>query len=98
MKGVYVLHDQETGRAYVGSACADTGVWARLCQYVDSLHGGNAALRELVGQKGSDYARANLRFALLEFWSMRTSDEEVLARESYWNDVLMSRKFGLNRN
>lgn len=57
MKGVYVIHDQETGEPYVGSACGDTGIWARLCQYVDSLHGGNVALRELVGQKGPDYAR-----------------------------------------
>jgi hypothetical protein len=80
----------------VGSACGDTGIWARMCQYVDSLHGGNVALRELVGQKGPDYARDNLRFALLEFWSMRASDEDVLKRESYWKDVLLSRKFGLN--
>ena len=98
MKGVYVIHDQETGKPYVGSAYGDTGIWARLCQYVDSLHGGNRALRELVGKQGPDYARANLRFALLEFWSMRTADEHVLARESYWKDVLLSRKFGLNRN
>ena len=67
-------------------------------QYVDSLHGNNVALRELVGQEGPDYARKNLHFALLEFWSMRTADEEVLARESYWKDVLLSRKFGLNKN
>jgi hypothetical protein len=98
MKGVYVIHDQETGQAYVGSAYGDTGIWARLCEYVDSLHGGNVALRELVGQKGPDYARANLRFALLEFWSMRAADDDVLTRESYWKDVLLSRKFGLNRN
>lgn len=98
MKGVYVIHDQETGKPYVGSACGDTGIWARVCQYVDSLHGGNTALRELVGQKGPEYARTNLRFALLEFWSMRTADEHVLARESYWKEVLLSRKFGLNRN
>jgi hypothetical protein len=98
MKGVYVIHDVETGKPYVGSAYGDTGIWARLCQYVDSLHGGNVVLRELVGQKGPDYARANLRFALLEFWSMRATDEDVIARESYWKDILMSRKFGLNRN
>lgn len=98
MKGVYVIHDHETGQAYVGSAYGDTGIWARLCQYVDSLHGGNIALRELVGQKGPDYARRNLHFALLEFWSMRTADEDVLTRESYWKDVLLSRRFGLNRN
>lgn len=98
MKGVYVIHDQETGKAYVGSACGDTGIWARLCQYIDSLHGGNVGLRELVGKKGPDYARVNLRFALLEFWSMRAADEHVLDRESYWKNVLLSRKFGLNRN
>ncbi|PRC42621.1 hypothetical protein C6A85_000000109555 [Mycobacterium sp. ITM-2017-0098] len=98
MKGVYVIHDIETGKPYVGSAYGDTGIWARLSQYVDSLHGGNAGLRELVGQRGPEYARANLRFALLEFWSMRAADEDVLKRESYWKDVLLSRRFGLNRN
>ena len=98
MKGVYVIHDIETGKAYVGAAYGHTGIWARLCQYVDSPHGGNVALRELVGQKGADYARANLRSALLEFWSMRAADEDVIKRESYWKDVLLSRRFGLNRN
>lgn len=98
MKGVYVIHDEATGKAYVGSAYGDTGIWTRLREYVDSLHGGNVALRELVGAQGAEYARANLRFALLEFWSMRTADEHVLARESYWKNVLLSRKFGLNRN
>lgn len=98
MKGVYVIHDVTTGKPYVGSAYGDTGLWARLAEYVESLHGGNLALRELVGEKGLEYARANLRFALLEFWSMRTSDEQVLAREGYWKEVLLSRSFGNNRN
>ncbi len=98
MKGVYAIHDQVTGKPYVGSAYGDTGIWARLGEYVASLHGGNLALRELVGRNGPDYARRNLRFALLEFWSMRTSDEHVLAREGYWKEVLLSRDLGNNRN
>ena len=98
MKGVYVIHDQVTGKPYVGSAYGDTGIWARLEEYVTTLHGGDLALRELVEHEGREYARANLRFALLEFWSMRTSDEDVLAREGYWKDVLLSRKFGYNKN
>lgn len=40
----------------------------------------------------------HLHGALLEFWSMRTSDEHVLNRESNWKEVLMARKFGNNRN
>jgi hypothetical protein len=99
MKGVYVIHDQRTGKPYVGSAYGDTGIWARLSQYVTTLHGGNLALSKLVDREGRDYALAHLRFALLEFWSMRTSDEHVLAREAYWKEVLLSRgEFGYNKN
>lgn len=98
MKGVYVIHDQATGKPYVGSAYGDTGLWSRLGEYVTTLHGGNLNLRELVDREGREYARANLQFALLEFWSMRMSDEHVLAREAYWKDVLLSRKFGYNGN
>jgi hypothetical protein len=39
VKGVYVIHDQVTGRAYVGSASGESGIWTRLSQYVDKLHG-----------------------------------------------------------
>jgi hypothetical protein len=97
VKGVYVIHDRETGKPYVGSASGDTGIWARLCQCVNDPHGGKD-LRELVEAMGDDYARTNLSFALLEFWSPRTPDEHVLKRESYWKDVLLSRKFGHNKN
>lgn len=55
-------------------------------------------MRELVGQKGSDYARKNLWFALLEVCPPKASDDDVFERESCWKDVLLSRKFGLNRN
>lgn len=52
----------------------------------------------MVSEKGVDYARNNLTFALLEFWSMRTEDQHVLDREAYWKRVLMSREHGLNLN
>jgi hypothetical protein len=96
MKGVYVIHDRDTGMPYVGSARGDTGIWQRWGQYVDTAHGGNAALRALVKRKGVAYARENLMFALLEFWAMRTSDDFVLAREEYWKRVLLSKRSGLN--
>lgn len=99
MKGVYVIHDRATGKAYVGSAYGGTGVWSRWNTYVESLHGHNRDLRELVGIQGDEYARDNLTFALLEFWSMSTPDSEVLEREDYWKRVLLSRgEFGLNAN
>lgn len=98
MKGVYVIHDQVTGAPYVGAAYGDEGIWQRLCRYTKTLHGDNVALRALVQDKGTDYALQNLRFALLEFWSNRTKDQDVIDRETYWKQVLMSRTFGNNRN
>lgn len=98
MKGVYVIHDQVTAEPYVGAAYGDTGVWQRLCTYTETLHGGNVGLRDLVDEHGPAYARKNLRFALLEFWSMRMKDDHVIKRETYWKKVLLSRKFGINRN
>jgi len=96
MKGVYVIHDQLTGMAYVGAAYGDTGIWQRWTTYAQTLHGGNVGLRALVERQGSDYARQNLTFALLEFWSMRTEDQHVIDREAYLKRVLLSETFGYN--
>lgn len=98
MKGVYVIHDKETGAPYVGAAYGGTGIWQRLCTYAATLHGGNVELRALVAEKGEQYALENLRFALLEFLPSRTDDQRVIDREVYWKQVLMSRTHGNNRN
>ncbi len=62
------------------------------------IHGDNVGLRALVEGRGADYARENLIFALLEFWSMRTDDQHVLNRETYWKQVLRTRSLGYNKN
>jgi hypothetical protein len=99
MKGVYVIHDQMTGARYVGSASGvDRGIWSRWSDYAKNLHGNNKGLEELLLEKGDDYYRSNMRFALLEFWSMRTDDSTVLERESYWKDVMQARTLGHSRN
>lgn len=98
MKGVYVIHDQVTGARYVGSATGDTGLWSRWSSYATTLHGGNQGLVEHLAAHDEEYFRLNMRFALLEFWSMRTDDQHVLDRESYWKKVLHARSLGHNRN
>ena len=98
MKGVYVIHDTETGQRYVGSAYGDTGIWQRWATYAATLHGGNVGLKDLLDEVGEEYYRHNMRFALLEYWSMRTDDDHVLERESYWKDVLGARSLGYNKN
>jgi hypothetical protein len=98
VKGVYVIHDEETGAPYVGSAYGDTGVWQRWSYYAASLHGDNVGLKLHLDAIGEDAYRERMRFALLEFWSMRTDDQHVLDRETYWKSVLLSRSLGHNKN
>lgn len=98
MKGVYVIHDQISGARYVGSAYGDTGIWQRWSTYAATLHGGNVGLLAHLAEKGEDHFRRNMRFALLEFWSMRTEDQHVLDRETYWKEVLLARSLGHNKN
>lgn len=98
MKGVYVIHDELTGEPYVGSAYGDTGIWQRWSHYAFTLHGDNVGLKAHLAVKGEEYFRKTMRFALLEFWSMRTDDQHVIDRETYWKEVLISRSLGHNRN
>lgn len=56
-------------------------------------------MRRLLEEEGADYCRANLRYALLEHWDLRTSDEAILKREEFWKQILLTRgQQGLNRN
>jgi hypothetical protein len=99
VKGIYLITDTKTGRRYVGSAYGEQGVWSRWCSYVGSGHGGNVELRSLVTDPTLDYCRVNFRFALLEHRSSRTPDDVVIARETFWKRILLTRgEQGLNRN
>lgn len=94
--GVYLISDTLTGKLYVGSATGEGGIWGRWAQYVDG-HGNNLELKRLVGTEG--IARAgHFRFSVLEIADTHTGEPEVLARESHWKKVLLSRVHGLNAN
>jgi hypothetical protein len=99
VKGIYLISDTTTGKQYVGSAYGEQGIWSRWCTYVANGHGGNVELRALITDPTLEYCRKAFRFALLEFRPASTSDEVILARETFWKRILLTRgDFGLNRN
>lgn len=98
VKGVYLIVDTSNGKAYVGSAYGDAGIWSRLQCYMGTGHGGNDALVAVIDEKGVDYALKNFKFSILEIFAFNTSDDAILGREAYWKRVLLSREFGYNRN
>jgi hypothetical protein len=99
VKGIYLISDITTGKRYIGSAYGDQGIWSRWSSYVATGHGDNVELRALVSDPSLEYCRKSFRFALLEYRSTPTPDEVILARETFWKRILLTRgDFGLNRN
>ena len=99
VKGVYLIVDKSNGKKYVGSAYGDSGIWSRWSAYTSTGHGCNDELISLISQYGIEYARKNFQFAILELRSMKTDDDTILNRESFWKEVLLTRgDFGYNKN
>ncbi len=98
VKGVYLICDKSNGKKYVGSAYGDAGIWSRWECYIGTGHGWNDELTRIVKHQGLKYARENFRFSILEIMAPSMPDEAVIARESHWKHVLLTREHGYNRN
>lgn len=92
--GVYLITDQTNGSLYVGSAYGKEGIWQRWSTYATNGHGGNKKLQEIVRAHGSKYPIENFVISLLWYGGSSVSDDEVLAKESFWKEALLSRSFG----
>ena len=98
-KAVYLQTDKKTGKMYVGSATAKYGMLlSRWTSYIQNGHGGNVDLRELVSKEGFEYVKQNFQYTIIENFNSKVDDDYVLKRESYWKEVLQTRKFGYNKN
>lgn len=94
--GVYLISDAKCGQLYVGSASGEGGIWARWMDYSRNSHGGNKELRSII--KIDPNHTKHWRLSILELADVGTSGESIIARESHWKDVLLSRVHGLNSN
>ncbi len=95
--GVYLITDTANGKAYVGSAYGDAGIWGRWSAYAATGHGGNVELRRVLREHGEDRAKG-FRYAILEIADTHTDREGVFQRESHWKRMLLTREFGYNGN
>lgn len=97
-KAVYLITDTKTGKLYVGSATGGEMLLQRWSNYVANGHGGNKELKKLVEEKGKAYVTQYFQYTILENYNSTIDDSIVVNRESYWKEVLCSRKFGYNAN
>jgi len=93
-KGVYLLTDISNGKNYVGSAYGEDMILGRWVSYVNCGHGGNIGLKSLT----FEHIKDNFRYSILDIYKSTTEDRVIIERESWWKEVLQSRKFGYNKN
>lgn len=93
-KGIYLITDKSNGKMYVGSAYGENMILQRWQSYIKTGHGGNAGLKAF----NNDYIQNNFNYSILEIFKSTMDDQIIIERESWWKEVLQSRKFGYNEN
>ncbi|MBQ7924636.1 MAG: GIY-YIG nuclease family protein [Clostridia bacterium] len=97
VKGIYLIVDTLSGKQYVGSAYGDDCIWQRWVNYAKDGHGGNVELKALLKTNGEEY-KYNFKYSILEVCNMNLGNEYIIERETHWKEVLLTRRFGLNKN
>ncbi len=72
------------------------GLLGRWRCYVDSLHGNNKRMRQLLCDHPDRYQF--FQFSILQLLPKTATDEEVIHTESLWKKKLLSIPFGMNDN
>jgi len=93
-KGIYLISDTSNGKMYVGSAYGENMLLGRWEAYVSTGHGNNKELKTLTKEHIQKY----FRYSILDIFKAKYTDAEIIERESWWKNILQTRRFGYNAN
>lgn len=93
---IYLIVDNTNGRPYVGSAYGSGGLLERWKCYIDTKHGGNKAMKDVICDYPDRYQY--FQFSILQVLPKNLSDDEVISVESLYKKKLLSKEFGMNKN
>lgn len=93
---IYLIVDKTDGKQYVGSAYGESGLLQRWSMYVNTKHGNNKEMRELICDYPERYE--NFQFSILQICPKNMMKDEVIHLESLYKKKLLSKEFGLNDN
>ena len=96
VNAIYLIVDQETGKQYVGSAYGKDGLLGRWSCYVNSLHGNNKLMKEMICAYPESYH--HFQFSILQILPKTATDDEVIQTESLYKKKLLTIPFGMNDN
>lgn len=95
VKGICLISDTKTGRLLVDAAYGEVSMWERWREYTKNGHGGNKYKKKLISLHGQNYT-SNLKFSILEVTDVFTSNDEIIKREYFWKEALLTKDFGFN--
>ena len=93
---IYLIVDKEDGKQYVGSAYGEGGLLQRWSMYVNTKHGNNKKMKELICDYPDRYQ--NFQFSILQICPKSMTEDQVIHLESLYKDKLLTKIFGLNKN
>ena len=93
---IYLIVDTQSGKQYVGSAYSTGGLLGRWNCYVDTKHGFDKGIIELLNDFPDRYQY--FQFSILQILPKNITSEEVISIESLYKRKLLSIEFGMNRN
>lgn len=96
VNAIYLIVDRQTGKQYVGSAYGKDGLLGRWSCYVNSLHGNNKLMKELICDYPEQYH--HFQFSILQILPKTATDDEVIQTETLYKKKLLTIPFGLNDN
>lgn len=97
VNAIYLIVDRENGRQYVGSAYGKDGLLGRWAHYVDSLHGDNKLLKELLCNYPQRYKY--FQFSILQLLPKTATPDDVIHTETLWKKKLLTYEpIGMNAN
>ena len=91
-----MIVDRENGKQYVGSAYGSGGLLSRWTCYIDTYHGHNKELKELICNYPERYH--SFQFSILQILPKTLTADEVISIESRYKKKLLSKEFGMNAN
>lgn len=96
INAVYLIVDRKSGKQYVGSAYGQEGLLGRWRSYVESFHGNNKRIRDLISAEPKQYQY--FQFSILQLLEKTVTNDEVIRVESLWKRKLLTIPFGMNDN
>ena len=93
---IYLIVDTSDGKQYVGSAYGNDGLLDRWKCYVNTGHGGNKQIRDLICYTPNRFE--HFQFSILQILPKTIAPEEVIIIESLYKKKLKTKEFGLNMN